>query len=99
MEEDAVYETVYDQVVDIELAEKERSLIRQDREGGVNQYIRHLSYVLEKPTPVTVKEKTYLTELSILKQCLLFNDIKASVIIYKLARLVPHIDYEDYFMT
>ena len=38
-----------------------------------------------------------MTELSILKQCLLFYDTKAAVLIYKLARKVPDIGFEDFF--
>ena len=35
-------------------------------------------------------------EIPILKQCLLFEDIKATVLIYKLARETDFVNFEDY---
>ena len=51
------------------------------------------------PTSVSVVEKKHLTDLSILKQCVLFHNIKASVMIYKLAKIVPLIDFASYIST
>ena len=88
-EQDLVYEVVFDQLTGMEETDEDRNLIRSDVEDGVASYIRHLSYVLDKPTPLRVKDNDYLTNFSILKQCLLFQDIKASVMIYKIAKLIP----------
>ena len=49
-----------------------RTISEKPAAGVVAKYLRHLAYVLEKPTPLSVKENTHLTDLSILKQCLLF---------------------------
>ena len=54
---------------------------------------------MEKPTPVRVKEQAEIADMSMLKRCLLFNDIKAAVNLYKLARLTSNIDFEDYIST
>ena len=58
--------------------------------------MRQLGFVILKPTTVSVQENQYLTQLPMLKQCLLFGDIKASVLIYKLAKFIPFISFEDY---
>ena len=58
--------------------------------------MRQLGYVLLKPTIVSVQENLFLTNLPIIRQCLLFHDIKASVLVYKIARGVPHISFEDF---
>ena len=97
-EQDLVYEVVFDQMTGME-TDEDRNLIRSDVEDGVASYIRHLSYVLDKPTPLRVKDNDYLTNFSILKQCLLFQDIKASVMIYKIAKLIPQLDFEDYISS
>ena len=75
--------------------------------------MRRLTYILEKPTPFKVtfdkKDKklqsknnnglNYLTNLSILKSCPLFENTKAAENLYKIAKLVPHIDFEDYICS
>ena len=61
--------------------------------------MRLLQYVLEKPVPLRVVEDEYLTNLSMLKQCLFFNKLSAAVMLYKVARLVPHLDFEDYISS
>lgn len=65
-EQDLVYETVFDQMVSMEV-DSERSLIRADIENGVAEYIYNLSQVLDKPTPLSVIDHEHLTDLSILK--------------------------------
>ena len=97
-EQDIVYGIVYDQLVAMQQG-SDRILLRENRRGGVAYYLHSLLYVLELPTPISVVENPNLTELSILKQCLTFNDIKSSVLIYKISKLVPHIDFEDYIST
>lgn len=63
-------------------------------------YIQNLKYVLEKPTPVRVVEQAQiLTQMSVLKQCLLFNNIEASIMIYKLAHRIERIDFQDYITS
>jgi len=47
--------------------DQDRVLIRKDSKEGVAQYISHLSYVLEKPTRLRVKDHDFLTSISILK--------------------------------
>ena len=93
-EQAIVYETAYDQ-----LNEGEHSILPQFSDESLAVYLRSLSYVLEKPTPIRVKEEAKIADMSILKRCLLFNDIKAAVNIYKLARLTDNIDFEDYIST
>ena len=63
----------------------DQSLIRSVVKDGITAYICHLSFVLDKPTTLRVRGNDYLTDLSILKQCLLFGDINASVMIYKIS--------------
>ena len=70
------------------LGQNDRTLLK-DHDGGIKLYLRQLSYCLTMPTSVSVVEKKHLTDLSILKQCVLFHNIKASVMIYKLAKIVP----------
>ena len=51
------------------------------------------------PTTLSVKEANDLTDLSIIKQSLLFNNTEALIMMYKLAKLVPQIDFEDYISS
>ena len=73
--------------------------MKEDTNSGSYQYLKQLNYVLNKPTILTVKENTSIADLSILKQCLLFKNIKASVMIYKLARIIPNVKFTDYFSS
>ena len=63
------------------------------------QHLRHLCYLIGRPTPVSVVNQAHLTNMSMLKQCLLFHNIKASVILYKIAIQIPEISFEDYFSS
>ena len=97
-EQDVVYQTLFEQL-DVKETESERSLIREDRNGGLSQYLNHLCYVIEMPITLSVKENDDLTDLSIIKQSLLFNNTEALIMMYKLAKLVPQIDFEDYISS
>ena len=100
-EQDVIYEAIYDKLINLGDRDN-RSLIQADnfeQDDKVAHYFRHLQNCFERPTPVSVEEDDYLTDLSILKQCLLFIDKKATVMIYKIAKLVPSIDFEDYFSS
>lgn len=78
-------------------SEKDRKLIRDELgENRISQYFRQMCFVLEKPAPLSVVDEDHLTDLSILKTCLLFSDVKAAALIYKLARKVVNIDFEDF---
>ena len=90
-----LYEAIYDQVIDFG-AEKDRQLLRLDMRGGIEHYKRLISTMILKPTKVIATEGDNLSELPILRQCLLFSDVKAAVMIYKLARLTEDINFTDY---
>ena len=47
-----------------------------------------MQYILDRPVPVRVKEVQNLTDLSFIKQCLLYQDRKASSSAYKIAKVL-----------
>ena len=57
-----------------------------------------MDYILDRPAPVRVKEEENLTELSILKQCLLYSDRKASLSIYKIGEVL-RMNLADYITS
>ena len=59
------------------------------------EYLRLLYYVLARPTPVRVVQSEYLTDLSMIRQSLLFSDRKATVTGYKIA-MIAELKLNDY---
>lgn len=59
------------------------------------EYLRLLYYVLARPTPVRVVQSDYLTDLSMIRQSLLFSDRKATVTGYKIA-MIAELKLNDY---
>lgn len=48
-------------------------------------FLRNLLSTLDKPTPLSVKDEKHLTDMSIMRQSLLFSERKASVSAYKVS--------------
>ena len=57
-----------------------------------------MNYILDRPTPVRVKEQEHLTDLSVLKHCLLFNDRKACLSAYKIGEFLT-MNLSDYITS
>ena len=57
--------------------------------------LRNLYYILNRPTPVRVKDQKHVTDLSIIRQSLLFQDRKATVITCKIAE-IAQLNFIDY---
>ena len=99
-EQDVVYETVYDQLVQMDNpVDTDDVSTKQGSVENFAQYIHSLSNILKQPTPVSVQSDPHLTDRSILKQCILFHNIKASVMLYKIARRLPEIAFENYISS
>ena len=54
-----------------------------------------MNYIMDRPTPIRVKESENLTDLSILKHCLLYSDRKAMLGVYKLGEFLQR-NLSDY---
>lgn len=58
--------------------------------------LRRMQYVIMRPSPVYTKDYTKeITKMSILKQCIIFNDQRSRVSMYKLADFLD-LDITDY---
>lgn len=90
---------MYDQVKAFENNQKDMPL---NKEGDVAHYIRKLHYILMRPTPVRVsgpdRAVDHVTDLSIIKQSVLFNEIKASVSAFRVAQMA-RVSFTDYISS
>ena len=90
-----LYETVLDQVLQFG-SDDDHQLLRLDTNGGVLGHKVLLSAMLMKPTPLIVQDGDDVAEMSIVKQCLLFNETRAAILVYKLTKVCTNISFEDY---
>ena len=80
-----VYQTILNQMQEFG-GDKDRKLLREDLRGGIENHKRELSAILLKPTALNCHDSDQVMPMPILKECLLFEDIKATVLIFILKR-------------
>ena len=73
-EQQIVYEQVYDQLAEME-SEREVTLNKDQDDGdsSIDSLLSEIGYALLSPTPFSVVGNDHITDLNILKQCLLFR--------------------------
>ena len=86
-EQAQIYEQVYDQLKACK-HDLKYSFFSSDEHGKKDEYLVRMHYILDRPTPVRVKDNEHLTDLSILKHCLLYADRKASLAVYRIGELL-----------
>lgn len=88
-EQGIIYEVFLDQIRN----QERKQMISSDE---FDLLLRRMKYVITRPSPVFAKDFTKeITKMSILKQCIIFNDQRSRVSMYKLADFLD-LDICDY---